>query len=152
VEGEVVHKVGDGKLTQSWNDVWLQSSPLRICYPKLFEVCDNKEGSMAECAARGWQLGLRCMLGPEEMREWTDLQSLLGGVSLSNQEDVLSWGLTTSKLFATRSLYRFMTNGGMDSKMARKIWKCKIPLKIRVFLWQTFQNKVQTSLQLKSMN
>jgi hypothetical protein len=45
-----------------------------------------------------------------------------------------------------------MTNGGMDSRLAVRIWKCKIPLKIRVFLWQTFQNRIQTTHQLKSMN
>jgi hypothetical protein len=51
--GGVVHTVGDGGLTQLWNDVWLEPSPLRICYPKLFEVCDNKDGSVAEYAATG---------------------------------------------------------------------------------------------------
>jgi hypothetical protein len=55
---------------------------------------------------------------------------------------VVSWGLTASKVFTTGSLYRFMTTGGMDSKMTSRIWKCKIPLKIRVFLWQAFQNRV----------
>jgi hypothetical protein len=37
----VIHKVGNGCLTQFWNDVWLQSSPLRICFPILFDICDN---------------------------------------------------------------------------------------------------------------
>jgi hypothetical protein len=115
---------------------------LRVCFPNLFEVCDNKEGFVADCAGRGWQLGLRRMLGPEEMRGWTELQALLRVVSLSQQEDVVSWGLTASKVFTTGSLYRFMTTGGMDSKMTSRIWKCKIPLKIRVFLWQAFQNRV----------
>jgi hypothetical protein len=85
-------------------------------------------------AVMGWQLGLRRMLGPKEMRKWIELQSLLRGVSLSQQGDVVSWGLTASKIFTTGLLYRFMTTGGVDSKMASRIWKCKIPLKIRVFL------------------
>jgi hypothetical protein len=28
--------------------------------------------SVADYAAKGWQLGLRRMLGDEEMREWTE--------------------------------------------------------------------------------
>jgi hypothetical protein len=42
---------------------------LRVCFPRLFKVYDNKEGSIAEYAARGWHLRLRRMLGEEEMKE-----------------------------------------------------------------------------------
>jgi hypothetical protein len=110
-----IHKVGDDKLTSFWNDVWLESSLLRICFPELFEVCDSEVGSVADYAARGWHIGLRHMLGTEEMREWTDLQELLRCVNLTQQEDVVSWGLTPSKVFSTSYLYRFMTNGGMGA-------------------------------------
>jgi hypothetical protein len=79
-------------LTQFWNDVWLESVPLRVCFPRLSEICDNKEGSVAEYAARGWHLGLRRMLGEDEMKEWTDLQSILRGVILTQQDDVVCWG------------------------------------------------------------
>jgi hypothetical protein len=34
----------------------------------------------------------------------------------------------------------------MDCKMAKRIWKCKIPLKIRIFLWQ---DRLQTGQKLK---
>jgi hypothetical protein len=51
-----IHKVGDGKLTQLWNDVWLEFVPLRANFPKLFEICDNKEGSCDVPALKkdGW--------------------------------------------------------------------------------------------------
>jgi hypothetical protein len=39
----------------------------------------------------------------------------------------------------------------MSSRLAKKIWKCNIPLKKRIFMWQTFQNRLQTSQQLKHM-
>jgi hypothetical protein len=42
-----------------------------VSFPKLFEICDNKEGSTTDYATKGWQLGLRRMLGDEQMREWT---------------------------------------------------------------------------------
>jgi hypothetical protein len=41
----------------------------------------------------------------------------------------------------------FLINGGIDSKLIQKIWKCKVPLKIKVFLW--FQDRLQTTIQLK---
>jgi hypothetical protein len=30
--------------------------PLRICFPRLYEVCNNQNISVAECAELGWQL------------------------------------------------------------------------------------------------
>lgn len=36
----------------------------------------------------------------------------------------------------------------MPSKMAGCIWKCKIPLKIKFFLWQVFNNKLQVGQSL----
>jgi hypothetical protein len=105
-----------------------------VCFLRLFEVCDNKEGTVADCAVKGWHLGLRRMLGDEEMSEWTDLQTKLRGASLTQHDDEVNWGLTPSRVFTMGSLYKFMTSCGMDNKMAIMIWKCKIPLKIRIFL------------------
>jgi hypothetical protein len=33
----------------------------------------------------------------------------------------------------------------MPSRVAGFIWKCRIPLKIKFFLWQVFHNKLQVS-------
>jgi hypothetical protein len=92
-----------------------------VSFSKLFEICDNKEGSVANYAAKGWQLGLRRMLGDEEIREWTELQTKLREVSLTQYDDEVSWGLTSSRVFTTGSLYKFMTSDGMDSRMSIRI-------------------------------
>jgi hypothetical protein len=36
----------------------------------------------------------------------------------------------------------------MPNKAAGFIWKCKVPLKIKFFLWQTFNNKLPVGLSL----
>jgi hypothetical protein len=46
----VVHEVGDGKLTQFWNDVWVTSSPLRVGFPKLYDICEDICILVAKCA------------------------------------------------------------------------------------------------------
>jgi hypothetical protein len=80
-----------------------------------------------------------------EITEWNELQVLLGEVRMSSEEDEISWGLSELKVFTTNSLYKFLTTGGIRSSLACKIWKCKVPLKIKVFLWQAFQDRVQTA-------
>jgi hypothetical protein len=50
------------------------------------------------------------------------------------------------------SLHKFLTYGADSNKFAKHIWKCKIPLKVRIFLWQAFQNKLHAKQQLKERN
>jgi hypothetical protein len=42
-------------------------------------------------------------------------------------------GLWKRTNFSTKSLYRFLTNRGMPSRVAGFIWKCKIPLRSNSF-------------------
>jgi hypothetical protein len=67
--------------------VWLKTSPLRICFPRLYEVCYDKDGSVEKYASMGWQFSCKRMLGPMEMAEWDELQNLLRGVSISSEDD-----------------------------------------------------------------
>lgn len=41
-----------------------------------------------------------------------------------------------------------MSDCGKPSKIAGHIWKCKVPLKIKFFLWQIFNNKLQIGQSL----
>jgi hypothetical protein len=91
------------------------------------------------------------MLGPEEFTDWQALQQILRSVEISEEEDEVSWGLSSNKIFTTQSLYKTLTPGGVDCKMAKRIWKCKISLKIRIFLWQVCHNRLQIGQQLKIM-
>jgi hypothetical protein len=61
------------------------------------------------------------MMGNEEFEEWTKLQNLLRDVAISNEEDNIIWDLNPSKKFTMNPLYKFMTSGGINYKMAEKI-------------------------------
>jgi hypothetical protein len=78
------------------------------------------------------------------------MQNMLQGMHISADSDQILRELSKSKQFTTESLYKLLTAGGITSKLARKIWKCKVALKIRIFLWQTIQDRLQTTHQLKN--
>jgi hypothetical protein len=92
-----VHKVGNGRLTKFWDDVWMTSSPLRVCFPKLYDVCGDKGISVKEVANRGWQIEFRRMLREEEYNDLIRLENMVPGIQLTTDDDVVSWGLTKSK-------------------------------------------------------
>jgi hypothetical protein len=47
------------------------------------------------------------------------------------------------------SLHKFLTYGADSNKFAKHIWKCKIPLKVRIFLWRPFKINFRLSSSLK---
>jgi hypothetical protein len=82
--------MGNGELTQFWNDVWLTSTPLRIGFHKLHEICSDCDISVASCARQNWEISFRRMLGEKEMEEWDSLQNMLKEVPISGEEDQIS--------------------------------------------------------------
>jgi hypothetical protein len=56
-------------------------------------VCHTR--SIVEWAILDWQIRFRRMLGPEEVREWTKMQSLLSEVSLNAEANEIAWGLSS---------------------------------------------------------
>ena len=41
---------------------------------------------------------------------------------------------------------------GVIDKRAQKIWKSKMPMRLRVFVWQALHNKLQAGVVLKRIN
>jgi hypothetical protein len=65
-----------------------------------------------------------------------------------NRVDQVLWTLENKKLFTTKSLYYFLTDRGVKSRVAGFIWKSKVPLKIKFFLWQLLNDKLQVAVNL----
>ena len=91
----------------------------------------------------------RRALSGEEFQRWILLYDELQHITLDEATpDRVSWALEKSKLFTTKSLYRFLSSRGMSTRVVEITWKCKIPLKIKFFLWQTFNNKLPVGQSL----
>jgi hypothetical protein len=67
-------------------------------------------------------------------RLWLQLVQRLMHIQLNDEKDIFVWGLTTTSAFTVKSMYINMLDD--DTKYLKKyIWKMKIPLKIKVFMW-----------------
>lgn len=107
----------------------------------------------SSCSVRGcWttdglDVDFRRSLSPHEWQNWLGLVNDLQPISLANRPDSISsvLELDRSKQFATKSLYRFLTDMGLTSRIVGILWKCKIPLKSKFFLRQVFNNSLQVA-------
>jgi len=139
-----IFSIGNGKNCLFWHDCWLHSVPLKIYYEDLYKMVRYPNCSVADCwVNQDWFVEFRRALSSVEFQRWTLLYDELQHISLDNvSSDKVSWALEKTKMFTTKSLYRFLSSRGMPSRIAGIIWKCRIPLKIKFFLWQTFNDKL----------
>jgi hypothetical protein len=76
----------------------------------------------------------------------------LRNVQLMDEEDRVVWKLEQSGKYTMRSLYRFITFGGVIDTRMMEIWNTKIPLKVLIFLWMAWHDRIQTTKQLRRRN
>jgi len=142
--------VRNGKETRFWKDVWLAETPLKTIFPKMCDYCRNKNSLVSECNTNGhWKFDFTRTFGSEEMQDWGELLDKLKDVTLGAEKDLVIWKLERLGHFTTRSLYRWMSFKGMKNKRAEKIWRSKLPMKLKVFLWLTIQDRLPTKTKMK---
>ena len=55
-------------------------------------------------------------------------------VRLSDEDDTFVWKLTDSGKFTVKSMYEDLMNGH-TVYLHKFLWKLKLPLKIKIFMW-----------------
>jgi len=147
-----VHIVGNGQQTRFWKDVWLGECSLKVQCPKLFKICHDQDISVQAAAAGNWGMSYRRCFGEVEMEEWGELMAKLETINLTIADDRVCWKLENSGKYSTRSMYRFITYAGVTDVQMMEIWKAKIPLKVQIFLWMAWHDRIQTVQQLRKGN
>jgi hypothetical protein len=133
--------LGDGRTTRFWEDRWLGDLPLAVIYPNLYNIVQRKHVLVADVLCHiPLNIAFRRNLTGVKWTEWIHLCQRLMDIQLSNEPDKFMWNLSNTGVFTVKSMYLDFMND--HPTFARKyLWKLKIPLKIKIFMW-FFQNKV----------
>lgn len=78
-----------------------------------------------------------------KMKMWNYLQAECSQISQSEDEDRLIWLFTASGQLAVRSFYKSMKSQCVIFSN-KFLWKVKIPLKIKTFLWLMLKDSILT--------
>ena len=121
--------------------MWLGDEPLASQYPSLYNIVHHKNVLVANVLAQvPLNIGFRRALTGSKWNDWLNLCQRLMMVNLNNDNDKFIWKLTDTGLFSVKSMYLDMMND--DARYLRKyLWKLKVPLKIKIFMW-FLSNKV----------
>ena len=128
--------LGDGKSILFWEDVLVGNTPLRLQYPKLYGCCANKNARVSECWVAGeWKIQFHRSFGHAEIIQWEHLLQSLSQLSILESRDQARWALESKGMYSTRSMYRMLSNRGVENRRMKLLWESKLPLKIKVFMW-----------------
>lgn len=142
--------VNNGLNTRFWEDVWAGDIPLKLDFPNLYELSADKGILVGTCSeGDGWNLNFKRPLGDRDFGDWESLMNRLDDFRINEENDQFVLLLDKSRDYSTRSMYRRLIFRGVLNKRMIKLWKSKLPYKLKVFLWLAVQDRLQTGVNLK---
>jgi len=100
--------IKNGEITRFWQDPWLYEEPLSSYAPLLFELCENKNITVA-CALKGDPILFRRWLHIEIINEWERIWEDASKFQLEEQEDIVVWNMGKNNKFTVKSVYNGLT-------------------------------------------
>ncbi|WVZ96731.1 hypothetical protein U9M48_042332 [Paspalum notatum var. saurae] len=87
----------------------------------------------------------------DKLIKWNDLVARVAFVQLDGHHDKAIWSLTKHGYFTVKSLYNFLVDQSA-LPLNKKLWKLKLPLKIKIFVWFLMKGVILTKDNLKKRN
>ncbi|TVU30641.1 hypothetical protein EJB05_22272, partial [Eragrostis curvula] len=138
-----VWRLGNGKKIDFWSDKWCGLFTLKEKCPELYMVCKQKSGSVAKFANSSWRLEFTRWLDEQLQNQLSEIRNILCTVSLSDADDMPKWLWEGSGKFSVKSMYDKLCTDELEARF-RIIWNAKLPLKIKIFMWQMYHEATLT--------
>jgi hypothetical protein len=144
--------VKDGSKTRFWEDTWIGDKPFKVKYPSIYNIVRDSHATVAKVMATSpLQVSFRRALVDNKLLEWQNLVAQCAHVNLVDEPDNFKWNMTTSRSYTVRSLYLHLIDRNPPFRH-KSIWKLKIPLKIKIFLWYLQKGVILTKDNLAKKN
>ena len=139
-------KLGSGTTFRFWMDEWSRNGRLHQSLPRLFALASDPECSVRQAWHDAWAPPMRAMLSDQRTSELLRLQELLVDLRPTEGQDGWTW---CEMSFSVQAAYcRLRAQVGSEDplflRLWQHIWRSRIPLKIRVFLWLLLRRRLMT--------
>jgi hypothetical protein len=136
--------LGDGSQVQFWEDSWIRPRPLKSLFPALYNIVRRKGAYVRTVLSMiSLNVAFRSSLVGVYLQAWHEVVGMVADVQLTNQKNRFVWELHQNVLFLFKSMYRALLETE-TTPYNILIWKLKLPLKIKVFLWYLYKGVILT--------
>ena len=128
-------KIQNGEQTRFWEDKWLGNTSLKLQYPNLYNLGYDKHDTVHKVlSTTPLNVSFRRNLQGNNLRDCLQVVSKVADVELVQGSDIGIWTLQQNGLFSVHSMYLALMDDNI-LPINRSLWKLKIPLKVKVFIW-----------------
>ena len=128
-------KLGNRSLIRFQEDTWLGNEPLKNQYSALYNIVRKKSALVSSVLSLiPLNVSFPRSLVANNLLSWHQLVARVMDIQLQDQTDSFVWSLQQNGLFSVRSMYRAITTTNIIPHN-HIIWKLKLPLKIKIFMW-----------------
>lgn len=114
--------------------------------PNLYVTAHYKKRSVStELHNQNWIRNLAPINNPTLLQEYVTLHNLLSTVTLTEQNDQITWRWTPNGRYTVASAYRCQFFGKMTYIPAAKIWKAHVEPKCQFFAWLILHYRALTA-------
>lgn len=151
-EENICRIVGGGRDTLFWHDKWVGNIPLRLKFPRLFDLALEKDASVEYMSRRGWESDGEAWVWRRRLFAWEEecvreCSLLLTNIVLQDGvSDSWRWLLDPHNGYTVREAYRLLTSNDIlsDGTQVDDVWHKTIPTKVSVLVWRLLRNRVPT--------
>ena len=139
-------KLGTGESFRFWADEWSGNGRLSQSFLRLFALASDPEGSVRQAWQNAWAPALPAALSDQRVLDFMQLQELLANQRPAAGPDAWIW---SGQNFTVRAVYlrlreRADSEDPLFLRLWRRVWKSRIPLKIRIFVWLLLRQRLMT--------
>ncbi|GAU47623.1 hypothetical protein TSUD_281010 [Trifolium subterraneum] len=136
---------------------WRSMNDVRRSFGRLFDLAVDKNVSVADMFAAGWDLGGEAWKWRRRLNAWEEelvvecVARLANVVLQVGARDRWVWRLDSSQCYSVKSAYSFLTASDVNitASFVRFIWLKVVPLKVTIFIWRLFLNRLPTKANLR---
>ncbi|GJY92876.1 RNA-directed DNA polymerase, eukaryota [Tanacetum coccineum] len=142
-------RIGNGMHTQFWNDFWIGDSVLKDMFPRLYSLENCKDCYVADKILSSVTTSFRRPVrGGPEAQQLSCLLEILEPVILSNMEDRWVWDMNGDGVFRVKDVRNLLDDTLLPKDEFPTRWVKCVPIKINVFAWKIFLDRLPTRLNL----
>jgi hypothetical protein len=125
--------LGDGTKIRFWEDVWSGDRPLKVAFPRLFNIANFKEASIVDNVERSndaiqWNFQFTRLIHDWEVEVLAAFYRSLYSCKLREDgKDKLWWVPSRKGDFEVKSFYHTILAHGPISFLWKSIWRSKAP-------------------------
>jgi hypothetical protein len=126
---------------------------LKLRFSRLFQISLCQDWVVVQVLEGGGiHLEFRRNLEAEDRLEWEELLECLSNIHLTKNIDTIKWCIIPNGQFSIASLYRRCSFSGVTDARMEEMWRTKMPLKVKYFVWLVYQGRIQTADNLIRKN